>query len=57
MTKNIKTKYDRKKTFIVFELIADTGFSESFIRRSISGEKKSDAAMAIKKEFEKRYNK
>ena len=52
----VKTKYDNIRAFIVKSLASETEYSAEFIRKSIKGERDSEAAESIKKEYKKRYD-
>jgi len=51
----LKTKYDAIKGQVIKMLILETGFSQSFVRQAISGDRDSELAVEIRKEFKKRY--
>lgn len=54
---SIKTKYDPFRGRIITDLIRETGLSPSFIRQAIKGDRTSETAEKIRREFKIRYNK
>ena len=52
----VKTKYDHIRAFIIKELVSETEYSVEFVRKAIKGERDSETAETIKKEFKKRYD-
>ena len=52
----VKTKYDHIRAFIIKELVSETEYSVEFVRKAIKGERDSEAAEVIKKEYKRRYD-
>ncbi|UAY56228.1 hypothetical protein [Arachidicoccus terrestris] len=51
----IKTKYDSVRALIIKNLSEETSLSPSFVRQAIRGDRDSESAEKIKKEYKKRY--
>lgn len=54
---NKKTKYDPFRASIIKDIMSETGYSQTFVREAIKGQRKSLAGEEVRRQFNTRYTK